>query len=529
MIASTSQCAKSGRGTPMFSRRGKSTIPKHGCFSTKDNREFGDFRQKKKKFSKEPIVTDDIDKKQKQIQEIEEVLKDMDEEREKRKQKEIEEQNQLTEKEKDRIKKINRIKNAKQWFKKSKQNPPAPNQYFKDIFRKVNTNHSSLFGKGPKRQTDPSMHGSFFVVDKRKSKLYILLKKQKSRKCIREARSYYRKSNTKGFRNKTNYVEESPEPKSNAYSSSKSKYISPSRINLSTSKSNYTLATFGDLTNPKQRNQCEKYYYDSMKSINESPSVSAEVQSITSGLKAQKKICQPPQKMRNIKLMEYGQNFSTGKHSNQRDLSPLSKFRASPSRSIKRPKTALFHSQKTDKSESKLSKLSMIKQISRDQANKLMPNRTDPHESRFKMKDIEKELSYKYRNNCNIYINFGSIPKNNSQEKLRRKDVERGKANEQKLYYDIDLEALKKPISVPNFEKYMPRDDRFLINKCLDTPCYDFSDEILYLNSNKIIPMDKQLSEEKVKRGRSEMVYSSLNNFQSKMKKLHGFLESSFK
>lgn len=51
----------------------------------------------------------------------------------------------------------------------------------------------------------------------------------------------------------------------------------------------------------------------------------------------------------------------------------------------------------TEKSESKMSKFSMVKQLSRDQANKIIPKETAPHEGRFEMKDIQKELSYKYK------------------------------------------------------------------------------------------------------------------------------------
>ena len=124
---------------------------------------------------------------------------------------------------------------------------------------------------------------------------------------------------------------------------------SPSRINLSTSKSNYTLATFGDLKNTKQRKQYENFYYDSMKSVIESPSISAEVQSITSGLKSQKH--QGHRKMRKLNLLEYGrsssdslgQDRSASKKSNFKPLRSLSKLR---SRSPMRPKTAMFSSQK---------------------------------------------------------------------------------------------------------------------------------------------------------------------------------------
>ena len=82
----------------------------------------------------------------------------------------------------------------------------------------------------------------------------------------------------------------------------------------------------------------------------------------------------------------------------------------------------------------------MVKQISREQANRLMPKKSAPHETRFQMKDIRKELSYKFQNNGKANVNYAKMkPKNigNPKEKFTRKDVERGKLNQQKLYYDF--------------------------------------------------------------------------------------------
>lgn len=72
----------------------------------------------------------------------------------------------------------------------------------------------------------------------------------------------------------------------------------------------------------------------------------------------------------------------------------------------------------------------------------MMPKRSDPHASRFQMKDIEKELSYKYQSQGKATIIFDRMqPKDSAasteaSEVIRRKDVERGKYNEKRLVYD---------------------------------------------------------------------------------------------
>lgn len=86
----------------------------------------------------------------------------------------------------------------------------------------------------------------------------------------------------------------------------------------------------------------------------------------------------------------------------------------------------------------------MEKQISREQANRLMPKESVPHETRFKMKDIRKELNFKFANNGKANVNYSRMePKNidHSQEVLTRKDVEGGKLNQQKLYYDYKYDV----------------------------------------------------------------------------------------
>ena len=82
----------------------------------------------------------------------------------------------------------------------------------------------------------------------------------------------------------------------------------------------------------------------------------------------------------------------------------------------------------------------MVNQLSREQANKLLPKGSTPHDSRFVMKDIKRELSYKYPRNEKAFVDYEKMePKaDKTSQSLLRKDVEKGNHNKFKLDYYID-------------------------------------------------------------------------------------------
>jgi len=51
----------------------------------------------------------------------------------------------------------------------------------------------------------------------------------------------------------------------------------------------------------------------------------------------------------------------------------------------------------------------MANQISREQASKLMAKSATPHNSRFKSKDVNKELIYKYKNSGKATLIFDKM------------------------------------------------------------------------------------------------------------------------
>ena len=59
MIVTTSYCSRSGQGTPMYSRRGKSTINQYLCFSRETTEEE---EKEKKRALAEKLKKSDINK-----------------------------------------------------------------------------------------------------------------------------------------------------------------------------------------------------------------------------------------------------------------------------------------------------------------------------------------------------------------------------------------------------------------------------------------------------------------------------------
>jgi hypothetical protein len=77
----------------------------------------------------------------------------------------------------------------------------------------------------------------------------------------------------------------------------------------------------------------------------------------------------------------------------------------------------------------------MSKQISREQANKLLIKTSAPHDARFKSKDVNKELKYKFLNNGKATLKFDQmLPKEAPMITFSSKSDKKRSKNMIKIY-----------------------------------------------------------------------------------------------
>jgi len=143
-------------------------------------------------------------------------------------------------------------------------------------------------------------------------------------------------------------------------------------------------------------------------------------------------------------------------------------------------------------------------------------------------KILRKNSAISINKSDTVYVDYDKSPKKDDNGKFLRRDVEKGKFNQQKLYYDVNIDAFNRPISVPDFEKCMPRDDKYMLQKRLNPPSRDFSEDPISAPTNKIIPMNKELKHPKTLPRNPQTSQNSIT-FKCRLNKLKNFLESSFR
>jgi hypothetical protein len=167
----------------------------------------------------------------------------------------------------------------------------------------------------------------------------------------------------------------------------------------------------------------------------------------------------------------------------------------------------------------------MLKQVSREDANKILAKPPSPHESRFILKDIAKELKYKFQTSGQTTLEYNKMmvyeERSSKPKILTRKDIERGKCNEGMLEYDPNYAYVNTSTStcVPDFSKNRGRDIDFMARKnSIEPPSYDFSDKYLCKKTKSGVLMKKMMPRD-----------SSKNPVHKKLKNLQNFVKSSFK